>query len=187
MDFSQLLVILDPSMLKLEEFSGNRDFEVFVTYRMLQGLLTLEYQIKGPLKQLYPDPLPEEHVPAVGHDLWKKTCFECFFFQETSEHYAELNFNPMGEYALLFFSEYRKPADQAEHFRVTSIRHREASQDLTAIVSLTLPKSVSFLCSPTAILMPVGAAPLYFALHHGTKPDFHARPAIADKAFALLS
>jgi hypothetical protein len=123
-------------------------------------------------------------------ELWKKTCFECFFFEKNS-HYAELNFNPLGEFDFLYFKNYRDPIQKkSDLFKVLNISFQVNRQLLRCKTTLQVPSKIEFHCSPTVILMPQkmpqAGKSLYYALAHGAKADFHATQPIENKGFKVL-
>ncbi len=173
----------------LVEFSGDTHFDIKVAHELEGNQLKLEYKVAGAIEELYRLPLPINKM-SHGKELWKKTCFECFFFEKNS-HYAELNFNPLGEFDFLYFKNYRDPIQKKSAlFKVLNISFQVNKQLLRSKITVEVPSKTEFLCSPTAILMPSKmtqeSKSLYFALAHGAKADFHATQPIENKGFKVL-
>lgn len=172
-------------MLSLVEFSKSKTFKVFFAYFIKKSQLNLIYEIRGPIRELYPEFPPVEF--KEGKDLWKKTCFEAFFFEEEKVSYTELNFNANGEYSFLHFSNYRNLRSFAEPYRCLSIHLDFEEKNLRAETVIQVPRGLKLLISPTALLVPANKETLYFALQHGEKPDFHSKKTIESRGFKLLT
>ena len=68
--------------------------------------LQLCYQLVGALDQLI---IPPVTTPSTLQDnLWQRTCFEVFIMLEGESAYTEFNISPSGEWAVYYFSDYRK-------------------------------------------------------------------------------
>ncbi len=138
--------------------------------------LTLRFRIAGEVERLRPPGLGS--VPArAGDELWKRDCLEVFFFETGSSRYVELNWNLSGEFALLAFDDYRARSARSTGFEVRSIENAADGDGLIASLHL-LPAAGRYLLSPTAVFYPQPAAPVYFALAHGGRPDFHRREVV---------
>jgi hypothetical protein len=108
-------------------------------------------------------------------DLWKKTCFECFFFDEKSEQYFEVNVSLEGKYDLMSFKKYREQSSLKAPIQVSSLEIKN-EQNLV-IVSFNLKtefKSTHFI-SPTVILHTPYEQKFFALTHDKKKPDFHQR------------
>ena len=169
--------LVNSRRVTLHEVSGSRDFVVECTVTRLPDGLELAFEVRGDLGVLYPGGLPPMRVRA-GRDLWKRTCLETFFFAAGSTRYVELNWNVLGEHALLGFAAYRRPADVPLGFEVLAVERSVGPSRLASRLTLGLPAGCRYLLSPTAVLCPTGAAPLHFAFAHAGRPDFHAREVV---------
>ena len=108
-------------------------------------------------------------------DLWKQTCFECFFFDESSEQYFEVNVSLEGQYDLMSFKKYREKSALQAPIEVSSLEIR--NEQNSVIISFKLKtefKSTHFI-SPTAILHTPYEQKFFALSHDKKKPDFHLR------------
>jgi hypothetical protein len=95
----------------LREASGAGGYEVLFRRRSIPGGLALAFEVRGArgaIGALEPS-IHQPLRPRPGEDLWRRTCFEAFLFECESERYVELNWNLVGEHAVLAFEGYRRP------------------------------------------------------------------------------
>ena len=121
--------------------------------------------------------LEEKKIKALskGEDLWKKTCFECFFFDTNSDKYFEVNVSPDGQYDLFSFEKYRQKSSTPAPIEISELII-EKDQDFVS-VSLQIKHKLNTKHSlfPTVIL-DTPSEQLFFALkHQDSKPNFHKR------------
>ncbi|MEZ4814549.1 MAG: hypothetical protein R3A80_04995 [Bdellovibrionota bacterium] len=173
-------------MIKLEEFSEDKTFEINFSYSQSKNELWLNFTVNGPVQLLYPQELPTIELKQAT-DLWKKTCFEAFFFNQEGPSYCEVNFNVLGEYCFLFFDDYRIKSTHCLglDFKIKAIQRELSDKKLKVSALVELPNNPSFLLSPTLILYPNSGETLYYALKHGAKADFHSRQVTENKAFII--
>lgn len=172
--------------MHLKEISQNPAYSVSFSYQQQSTELELDFTVRGEVPKLYSLPLAKPDL-RLGRDLWQHTCFECFFFSTGTDFYTELNFNPQGEYAFLFFDTYRQRSAKTLHFEVRRMTHQSYAQELQIKAHLELPGEQFFRCAPAVILMPTGQSPLYFAIEHPSKADFHHRQTVESKGFQVLT
>lgn len=168
----------------LREFSGEPGYEVGFSCRPIAGGLSLAFRVSGEIGRLYAAPLPPVEVRA-GDDLWKRSCLEAFFFDAGSARYVEINWNVLGEHAVLAFDDYRSRSSEGTDFEVLVVSRSISRSRLEGRLDLGLPQGGRFLLSPAAVLYPAGAPPLHYALAHGSRPDFHARATVEGVGLAL--
>lgn len=171
--------------LVLAEFSRSPDYEVTFSCRGGAARLSLDFQVVGDIRSLYPEPLPPVRL-RVGRDLWKRTCLEAFFFERDSTRYVELNWNVLGEYAVLLFEDYRRLSSGDSGFEVFGIEGSGSESDLKARLNLRVPSGRRYRLSPTAVLYRAEEPPLHYALAHGTRPDFHERGTVESSGALLV-
>ncbi len=162
--------------LKLLNFKDEDPKFIEVTLEQIKNQETI---ITYKLRQKNVDPKlfssKEFKVLEKGKDLWKKTCFECFFFDESSEQYFELNVSLDGKYDLMSFEKYREQTSTKAPIKVSNLRIKK-DQDFvqvsfTMITGFTRPHFMA----PTVIL-DSQKEQLFFALYHSQpKPDFHKK------------
>ena len=69
----------------------------------------LSFRVTGEKSEIAKVVLPEKNIkPCRTDELWKKTCFECFFAMGGSDAYVEFNGSPSGDWALYSFEGYRQ-------------------------------------------------------------------------------
>jgi len=178
--------------MKLNPFapsSQTADIQVEAQIEMQpQGfLLTFELSGPGVAKVLL---TPKNAKPGRKNDLWKETCFECFFGVGNSKEYFEFNGSPSGDWALYSFNQYRDAMKDVEF------------KNGDTPVLLKCEKSAEYLCcvwqvpyftrtilqnaSLTAVIKTGTASEntSYWALNHaGKKPDFHLRESFIHRLF----
>ena len=141
-----------------------------------QNSLSLRFEVTGNLAQLKALPVISKSHFVPGTELYKKTCFELFFFDPQSTRYFELNVSPTAEYANLIFNRYREPTPQKmvllkpSHFVSTL-----TSSEYCAQFKVGVNFQGDFLLSPTVVLETSDRKLLYYALAHANPdgPDFH--------------
>jgi hypothetical protein len=120
--------------------------------------------------------LPKKINPLVkGTHLWKNTCFECFFFDENSDEYFELNVSPKGEYDLLSFEKYRLKSSKAAPIHVSNFQVERVQNLVTLSFELKTHFKSSYFISPTVILDTPREQSFFALSHELLKPDFHKK------------
>jgi hypothetical protein len=108
-----------------------------------------------------------------GSELWKQTCFECFFFDENSEKYFEVNVSLDGEYDLMSFKKYREQSNQAAPIQVSDLIVKNDQKFVVVSYKLRTEFKSSHQLSP-AVILSTHNYQKFFALRHSKiKPDFH--------------
>lgn len=124
-----------------------------------------------------PQPAP---VPERLDRLWEATCFELFLSPASGEDYWEFNLSAAHHWNIYYFDLYRNGMRREERIPALPFRtHREPGRfelELDVSLSAFLPPDTPLLGAVTAVLLPAGGEPRYFALAHtGSEPDFHRR------------
>ncbi len=122
---------------------------------------------------------PRSTKPSRKNELWKETCFECFFGVGGVKQYFEFNGSTSGDWALYLFDDYRKGMRDAPVSAQPLLEKLEKSSGKIECV-WRIPyftKSILQSASITAVIKTNGTDEAsYFALKHaGEKPDFHLR------------
>lgn len=146
-----------------------------------QGFL-LSFEISGPgVEQIFI--LPRNPKPSRKNELWKETCFECFFGVGGTKQYFEFNGSTSGEWALYVFDDYRKGMKDASVSVNPVMEKLEKTADRISC-AWRIPyftKSILQSAGITAVIKTpntqnVNEEISYWALKHaGEKPDFHLR------------
>ncbi|MEI7441088.1 MAG: hypothetical protein WCK43_05580 [bacterium] len=111
-----------------------------------------------------------------GKELWKKTCFECFFFDESSEQYLELNVSLDGKYDLISFETYRKQNSIEAPIKVSNLSVKKDQDFVYVSFVLVTNFTKPHFIAPSVILDGPNEQ-FFFALkHNDIKPDFHKKP-----------
>lgn len=119
-------------------------------------------------------PKKAEHL-AQGSKLWEKTCFECFFFDEKSDEYFELNVSPEGKYDLLSFQKYREQNSKHPPIQIHNLEIKRDQNFATLSFKLHTHFKSAYFISPTVILE-THTGQHFFALSHDSdKADFHKK------------
>ncbi|HEY9068747.1 MAG TPA: DOMON-like domain-containing protein [Candidatus Ozemobacteraceae bacterium] len=124
---------------------------------------------------LQPAPVPERL-----DRLWEATCFELFLSPASGESYWELNLSPAHHWNIYYFDLYRNGMRREERIPALPFRTRREpgrfELELDVSLSALLPADTPLQAGVTAVLLPAGGEPRYFALAHtGSEPDFHRR------------
>ncbi len=117
-------------------------------------------------------------TPLRRDELWKETCFECFFKQSGETAYHELNVCPDGNWNLYRFDEYRN--GMQEELRITELTVRSFRDANMFELSCEIPLA-PLLCADrpltlgiSCVLAHTNQANSYWALRHpDSQPDFH--------------
>ncbi len=119
--------------------------------------------------------LKEFKTLKKGKNLWKKTCFECFFFDESSEQYFELNISLDGKYDLMSFETYRKQSSIEAPIKVSNLSVKKVQDFVCVSFGLVTRFTRPHFIAPSVIL-DGPTEQFFFALKHSdTKPDFHIK------------
>ncbi len=130
-------------------------------------------------------------TPSRKNELWKQTCFECFFAMGSGDGYFEFNGSPSGDWALYSFDSYRSGMKEVSLSlgQFPSIEKLEHTGDRIICVWNIPQFSEEFFARAgvTAVLMlkEQGAPkPTYWALRHsGQQPDFHLKESFVHRLF----
>ncbi len=123
---------------------------------------------------------PKSPKPSRKNDLWKETCFECFFGVGNSKQYFEFNGSTSGDWALYSFDDYRKGMKEVETFQQPFMEKLEKTENVLS-VAWRIPYFTKLILQNASItsVIKFGAQAdevSYWALKHaGEKPDFHLR------------
>ena len=119
-------------------------------------------------------------LPIRKNELWKETCFECFFGIANSKKYFEFNGSPSGNWALYSFEDYRQGMKDEVVVSPPELIKFEKSPGMILCV-WQIPYFSEELIQNASITTVIKSAPSsgvpeYWALKHsGDQPDFHLR------------
>jgi hypothetical protein len=142
--------------------------------------VSFRFSLDGALDRLR---IPAPRAPAVGHELWRHTCFEAFVAVDGAGAYRELNVSPSGEWAVGAFSGYRERAPHPSTMAAPRIAVARTGGCLTltadvALEDLGLPPSAPLRLGLAAVVEEADGGLSYWSLHHPPgRPDFHHRDA----------
>lgn len=128
---------------------------------------------------------PKSSKPARKNDLWKETCFECFFGVGGTKQYFEFNGSTSGDWALYSFDDYRKGMKDAPVSGDPVMKKLEkVNGKLECVWQIPyFTKAILQGASLTAVIK-MGENVSYWALKHaGEKPDFHLRESFVFRFF----
>ena len=126
--------------------------------------------------------------PARKNELWKETCFECFFSMGSSKKYFEFNGSPSGDWALYSFDDYRNGMKDVVVSESPVMEKFEKTADKIQCVwripyfsdGIVQSASIAAVIKGSVTTDPVS----YWALKHaGEKPDFHLRESFIHRFF----
>lgn len=139
--------------------------------------LRLRYCLAGDLAALC---IPEAAPPRRGHELWHRSCFECFIIAAGAGHYYECNFSPSLEWAIYRLSAYRQgltPVDAAQPAGLCVTRENGQLSLVAAIDLSQLPALADadeLRLAVSAVVEDARHSLSYWALAHPSpEPDFH--------------
>ena len=143
-----------------------------------QGFL-LTFEIKGSGTEFISIP-GAATLPICKNELWKETCFECFFGVANSKKYFEFNGSPSGNWALYSFEDYRQGMKDGVLTSPPELKKFEKSSGMISCVWQIPYFSEELIqnASITAVIKSTQSSdiPEYWALKHsGDQPDFHLR------------
>lgn len=162
---------------RLIPFDANTSCPVEITGTLIRDARALHvaFRISGAIEQV--TFAPRNAAPARKNELWRNTCFELFAKRPDDTAYWEYNLAPSGDWNAYRFTHYRSPLQpepqitdiqietDIEHVRLTGVR---------AVLPLS-PELIghALTLGITSVIEDRTGAISYFALRHGTKPDFH--------------
>ena len=146
-----------------------------------QDVLRVEFRLGGELDLIE---LPRTPIPREGrrrHELWRRTCFECFFAVAGEEGYVEVNLCTDHCWNVYRFSGYRHGMAEASCPEVVvEVAATTAGLRLVAAIPLSgqAPDELPLQAALSAVLLHRDGKKSYWALAHcAGEPDFHQRAA----------
>lgn len=115
--------------------------------------------------------------PSRKNELWKETCFECFFGVANSSNYFEFNGSPSGDWALYQFQDYRQGMKDAAVQEAPVLEKLEKVGDqIRAVWKIPYFTNAILQSAGVTAVVKTGSEISYWALKHaGEKADFHLR------------
>ena len=144
-------------------------------------VLRAEFRLGGELDLI---DLPRLPIPREGrrrHELWRRTCFECFFAVAGDEGYVEVNLCTDHCWNVYRFSGYRHGMAEASCLEAT-VEVTTTTSGLTLVAAFPLsdlaPDTSPLQAALSAVLLHRDGEKSYWALTHcADEPDFHQRAA----------
>jgi hypothetical protein len=173
--------------MQLEPFDPFSDLSIDAKLNPHSKGFTLTFELTGSSLALVQFPLPSEK-PSRKDELWKETCFECFFSVGGSNRYYEFNGSPSGDWALYAFDDYRQGMKH-QIFASTSIHPvlvRWEREDHRLICEWNIPRFTEEFLDGAGITSVIRTADTvsYWAIRHaGEKPDFHLKRSFIHRLF----
>ena len=168
-------------IFSLKPFQTNdisRDYVITGKIARKKYLLTILYELKGPLDDLEITPAADE--PTRRDRLWEKTCFELFLSVGASDPYWEFNLSPSGDWNVYRFSAYREGMEEERRFIglpcgvQTGPNRLRLELKVNAEKILQQDRTVN--AAVSAVLKSKGGDISFWALtHKGIRHDFHSR------------
>ena len=141
-----------------------------------EGTLSVRYTLEGALEGVrIPALFPH---PAIGHDLWRSTCFELFVLGAGGA-YREFNFSPSGAWAIYDFAAYRQGAQVRDASLAPRLELRREAGVLELRVTvadenLMQAGQAGVRLALSAVVEGADGGFSYWALcHPAATPDFH--------------
>jgi hypothetical protein len=145
--------------------------------RSPDGELKLAFRLVGELDRIR---IPSPTASAMGHDLWKHTCFEAFIGVADATAYHELNFSPSRQWAAYAFRAYRDGGPLQDDTLAPQITVQVLPDGLEVDARVRLDRlSAAYPSTPlrvglSAVIEHRDGTMSYWALRHPQgKPDFH--------------
>ncbi len=141
---------------------------VIVTAELQENTIRLDYKVSDQVVPVWPEALAG--MPRVT-GLWESTCFELFLGHTESTSYLEVNLAPSGAWQVFSFSDVRSGQKESDDIEVRLIDASKQNQLVAELVT-DIPAG-DIRLGLSAVLELAEGKLLYFALRHGTRPDFH--------------
>ncbi len=155
--------------------------KVFASAKKVAEELHVRFEIKDPQSLIQ----FESREAKRRDELWRSTCFECFFSVSGRADYWELNFTRGGSWNLYYFTDYRQSLDSSPkpswEMRIENIKI-DVNSGRTDVLSACIPLSSLEMIGKkldvglTSVVELKNSKKYYYALAHiGDQPDFHQR------------
>jgi hypothetical protein len=145
------------------------------------GLLAIEYELHGDLRQLRLAPVNARAQRRDG--LWRHTCFEMFACRGVQAAYLEFNFSPSGDWAAYEFESYRRGQRTLAQRQIGVALRLVSADELQLHAHAELSAARNWQLRPAAVIEAGDGSLSYWAAEHGgTQPDFHRTGAPAPAA-----
>lgn len=132
--------------------------------------LRLCFRVEGDIESVR---VPSARASAFTDELWKHTCFECFFKAPGAGAYTELNFSPSGEWAAYRFDDYRKGMASLTQMRAPQIVRRLKNDCFEMSVDLPAFQGATQFALSAVLEDRDGNISYWAAAHPEGRPDFH--------------
>ncbi len=173
--------------MKLHPFAPVSDLSIEAKVEPYANGFRLTFEVSGTDagKVILPDP---SEKPCRKDELWKATCFECFFGVGSSERYYEFNGSPSGDWALYSFDGYRTGMKNQVMPLVSVVpvleKLEKREDGITCIWNVPAFTS-EFLdrAGVTAVIATADGVSYWAIRHAGEKADFHLKESFVHRFF----
>lgn len=167
----KLVAYSDPNMEPL-------DIQVSGVIKQKKQNIHLHYIVSGNIHDIrFP---PPSRTARRREELWQTTCFEFFAGPKDKTDYWEYNLSPAGDWAVFYFSDYRK--GKMNDSAITSVdieTESDGEHQFKLAGSLPIPAILTgqrLECGISLVLQHQNGGIYYYALDHlKQQPDFHDR------------
>jgi hypothetical protein len=144
-----------------------------------QNRLSVRFELYDPANVVHRDPVAA--APARAHQLWERTCFECFLAPEGSPGYWEINLSPAGHWNVYRFDDYRQGMREEAAFKALPMTLTAQAQRLILDCELNVDAIIErrqLVRIALSAVVRTDSETIYYALAHPVlRPDFHRREA----------
>ncbi len=173
--------------MKLSPFTPVHDLTIEAVMESHAKGFRLKFEVSGAgvSDLVFPDLNPK---PSRADELWKTTCFECFFGVGGSDRYYEFNGSPSGNWALYGFDSYRSGMKNKIFPNATTAPVMETFEKRPdeILCVWNIPSFTSEFLDRAGItaVLETGEGVSYWAISHaGQKPDFHLKDSFIHRLF----
>lgn len=139
--------------------------------------LLIDFCFLGPLEMLL---IPKAHKhPTRKDELWKHTCLEAFFCEDSSPStpYFEVNCSTSGDWNAYYFNSYRQGMSPALNLNVQLTQHQCSHDKALFRISIRgdIIARIHHLGVTAVVEFTEGSKSYYALKHAGSQPDFHLK------------
>jgi hypothetical protein len=173
--------------MKLLPYSPQSGLSVEAKLESGQKTFTLSFEVTGDALEKVVLP-SRSQKPERKNELWKQTCFECFFSVGNSSRYYEFNGSPSGDWALYAFDDYRAGMKEVV-FRSSAVTPvmetiERTAEKINCVWRIPQFTEEFFDRAGVTAVINDGTEISYWAIKHaGEKPDFHLKGSFIHRFF----
>lgn len=168
-------------MKSLHPFTKNshtQNLQISADFFQISSTQTLvTFELEGAVDAVYWP--PSDDTSTRQDELWKHTCFECFWAETPSPEaaYTEINCSPNGNWNAYSFQSYRNGMSADNKLEV-QLKHWESDRERVNFqIQITSTQDLNMtVVGLTAVIELVNGEKTYWSLAHpGPQPDFHRK------------